>query len=55
MEPGEVLVTAQHRDDQVETLLLQLFSGARGVSAIVRGMPDIAPFGPGLMCGQCSR
>ncbi len=45
MEPGEVLVTAQHRDDQVETLLLQLFRGA-GVTGL-SGMPAIATFGPG--------
>jgi len=45
MEPGEILVTAQHRDDQVETLLLQLFRGA-GVTGL-SGMPAIATFGPG--------
>ena len=45
MKRGEVLVTAQHRDDQVETLLLQLFRGA-GVAGLA-AMPRIAPFGPG--------
>lgn len=45
MKRGEVLVTAQHRDDQVETLLLQLFRGA-GVAGLA-AMPSAARFGPG--------
>jgi tRNA(Ile)-lysidine synthase len=49
LEPGEVLVTAQHRDDQVETLLLQLFRGA-GVAGL-SSMPRKA----GFACGRIVR
>lgn len=47
MRSNDVLLTAHHRDDQVETLLLQLFrgSGPHGLS----GIPEQQCFGPGLL------
>ncbi len=45
LNKGDVLMLAQHREDQLETVLLQLFRGA-GLQGLA-GMPERMPFGQG--------
>ncbi|MBL1262930.1 tRNA lysidine(34) synthetase TilS [Candidatus Methylomicrobium oryzae] len=47
MRPNDVLLVAQHQDDQLETVLLQLLRGG-GLLGLA-GMPESMPFGPGVL------
>jgi tRNA(Ile)-lysidine synthase len=47
LNPGECLLTGHHEDDQLETVLLQLFRGA-GLAGLA-AMPAITPFASGWL------
>ncbi|MGX2039689.1 tRNA lysidine(34) synthetase TilS [Methylocaldum sp. MU1018] len=47
LSESEVLLTAQHRDDQAETVLLQLLRGA-GIAGLA-AMPERTALGPGFL------
>ena len=47
LEPGDMLLTAHHQDDQAETLLLQALRGAG--PAGLAAMPALAPLGQGWL------
>lgn len=51
IEEGEYLLTAQHQDDQAETVLLQLLRGA-GVTGL-SGMPQQRSLGAGILFRPC--
>lgn len=45
LKPGETLVTAHHKDDQVETVLMRLLDG--GGASQLKGIPSLRPLSRG--------